>query len=76
MTRFTIEAKTQIFTPAGVFPKGTTVYINLPAPATANTFLTIPRFRDSIISQFHNQGINIAPHQIANGYWKVTDIQK
>lgn len=75
MARFTLEAKTDIFTPAGRFPTGTTVSINLPTPATANTFLINPNFRNSIVCQFRNQGIDIAPHQLGYGYWKITDSQ-
>ena len=76
MARFTLEAKTQIFTPSGRFPSGTTVTLNLPAPAMERTFLTNPNFRNSIIAQFRNQGINISPNQLGYGYWKVTDAQR
>ncbi|MBD5303196.1 MAG: hypothetical protein HDS18_00385 [Bacteroides sp.] len=76
MARFTIEAKTQIFTPTGRFPSGTTVTLNLPAPAMANTFLTNPDFKNSIVAQFRNQGIDISPNQLGYGFWKVTDAQR
>lgn len=76
MTQFTLEAKTQIVTNAGRFPTGTSVTIKLPAPAMSNTFLTNPNFRNSIIAQFRNQGIDIAPNQLGYGYWKVTDNQR
>ena len=76
MARFTIEAKTQIFTPTGRFPSGTTVTLNLPAPAMANTFLTNPDFKNSIVAQFRSQGIDIPPNQLGYGFWKVTDAQR
>lgn len=76
MARFTLEARTQIFTPSGRFPAGTSVIINLPAPATANSFLTNPNFKNMIIAQFRNQGIDVLPNQLGYGYWKVSDIQR
>lgn len=76
MARFTLESKTDIFTPDGRFPKGTIVTLNLPVQATANSFLINPNFRNSIISQFRCQGIDISPNQLGYGIWKVTDSQR
>lgn len=76
MARFTLESKTDIFTPDGRFPKGTVVTLNLPVPATAYSFLMNPNFRSSIISQFRCQGIDISPNQLGYGYWKVTESQR
>ena len=73
MARYILEAKTDIFTREGRFPKGTTVTLNLPAPASTYTFLTNPNFRNDIISQFRCQGIDISPNQLGYGYWKVTE---
>lgn len=76
MARFTLEARTDIFTGDGRFPRGTIVSINVPAHATPNTFLINPNFRNIIILQFRNQGIDISPNQLGYGYWKVTDAQR
>lgn len=73
MARFTLEAKSDIFTGEGRFSKGTTVTLNLRVPASTYTFLTNPNFRNSIISQFRCQGIDISPNQLGYGHWKVTE---
>ena len=76
MARFTLESKTDIFTSQGRFPAGTTVTLNLPVQASPSNFLTNPNFRNQILSQFRCQGLDIAPHQLGYGYWKVTDTQR
>ena len=76
MARFVIESKIDIFTKDGRFPPGTTVIMNLPVHATPSTFLTNPNFKNQIMSQFRNQGIDVAPNQLGYGYWKVTDTQR
>ena len=76
MARFTLEAKTDIFTGHDCWPKGAIVNINVPAYATPNTFLINPNFRNTIIVQFRSQGIDISPNQLGYGIWKVTDTQR
>lgn len=76
MAQFTLEAKTDIFTSRVRWPKGTLVNINVPASATPNTFLINPNFRNTIISQFRSQGIDISPNQLGYAFWKVTNMQR
>lgn len=76
MARYTLESKTDIFTGHDRWPKGTVVTLNLPAAASPSSFLINPNFKNSIIAQFRNQGIDISPNQLGYGIWKVIETQR